>query len=486
MPRFIHELPPHLPASTVMHVLVTRIVFVVAFVVSVIWLPLMTEDEGLRALLPPMLILLFLQLAPAFLSARPDLFDPAVFSGVFVSMSTISVIALFYSKDGITLRLVQGLDPMQEADLAYRVVVLSCVAQLCYYVAYYHPRWGRAASELMPKLDGLSWDRRRLLLVTFVCLGVFGVTYAVFQARVGGSMFDITRLSEGKSVWRDDPTMSWMMRGIQVGFLPVFLLLTHLAADKPLGKPHLRAVAALAVGSGLVAILVLRLGQRGIVASAGLAAVIIVHYLWRRIPVTVFVAILFFGMTLSNLLLPYRERYLIAPTEGPTAVEMAGDPAGVLADHEAERQRFSALALVVHSFPEEHDYLLGRSWLAMVALPIPRWLWPEKGNHFVWRDTRIVMNLSGAPVPSTYLGALWANFSWFGVILGMIGWGIIQRAFYVWFRRNPTDRTVVLLYATLLTFFGLTMLQMGNVVQYVIPIWLIVRFVARRPRHAPV
>jgi hypothetical protein len=157
-----------------------------------------------------------------------------------------------------------------------------------------------------------------------------------------------------------------------------------------------------------------------------------------------------------------------------------------VANHEAERQRFSAMALVLHSFPEEHNFLMGRSWLAMVALPIPRWLWPEKADAFVWRDSRIVYNLAGARVPTSYLGTLYANFSWWGIVLGMLIWGVIQSSFYSWFKRNPTDPTVVLLYAVLLTFFGLTVLQMASVTQYVIPIFLIVRFVAKRARTGAV
>jgi hypothetical protein len=403
-------------------------------------------------------------------------------------MGTISTISFFFSRERIELGLVKLVDPGQEAELALTVALASCLGQVCYFVGFYHPRWGKAVANLLPRVAGFKWDRARLRLVAGGCFGIFLITYAAFQSKLGGSLLDITRLGEGKAVWRDDATMSWMLRGIQIGFIPIFLLLTYFAARAPHRKLTLRSLIVFTVAGLGVGLLVLRLGQRGIVASAFLCVVVIIHYLKRRIPVWFFVAAIFLATTLSNVLLPYRATYLKRGGEddGPSVVELAQKPASVVADHEAERQRFSALALVFHHFPETHDFLLGRSWFAMIALPIPRWLWPEKADYFVWRDSRIVHNLAGAPIPTSYMGALYANFSWLGLVLGMVLWGIIQAAFYAWLKRAPTDPTVVLLYSILLVFFGLTMLQMSNVLQYVVPIWIIVRFVARRaPATAP-
>jgi hypothetical protein len=482
MRREIIRLPPSLPAAAVLRILVVRVVFLTSLVLAIIAFPLLTEDEGLRSVLPPLVFLCFLQLAPAFLSAKPDLFDPAVYSGLIAGVGTISTISLFFSKGRITLGLVQGIDPGQETDLAFKVAAVSCVAQVFYFIGFYHPRWGRAVADLMPKVAGSRWDPKRLRIVIAICLVIFVVTYGYFQSRLGGSLFDITRLSEGKAVWRDDDTMSWMLRGIQLGFVPLFLVLAYLALRAPLRTLRLRNLILLGVTGLAVGVLVLRLGQRGIVASALLCTVVIVHYLWRRIPVAVFVVVLFLGTTLSNLLLPYRATYLKRRGDDPSVVDLAQKPASVVADHEAERQKFSALALVIHTFPNEHDYLLGRSWMGIIAMPIPRWLWPEKAEYFVWRDSQIVYNLAGARIPTSYLGTLYANFSWLGVILGMTLWGVIQSGFYAWLRRHVTDPTVVMLYAILLSFFGLTMLQLSGVLQYVIPALLAVRFIAKRAR----
>jgi hypothetical protein len=312
--------------------------------------------------------------------------------------------------------LVQDIDPAQASELATKCVVAMCVGQIAYYSRVLPAALGFRAVDHPAQGRGPEVGRSKLTIVSIACLSIFVLAYGVFQVRVGGSIFDVTRLAEGKAVWRSDPTLSWMMRGVQIGFLPLFIILIHLVT-----RVRLRTLILIGAASFAIAIMVLRLGQRGIVAFSLLCSLIIVHYMRRRIPMAVFVAALFIGTTLSNILLPYRATYLRTPEmEGPGLLEVAQQPAAVVADHEAERQRFSSLAVVFQHFPERHDYLLGRSWLALLVSPVPRWLWPEKGEYFRWRDSAIVWNLVGAPMPTSYVGALYANFSWLGICLGML------------------------------------------------------------------
>ncbi len=113
------------------------------------------------------------------------------------------------------------------------------------------------------------------------------------------------------------------------------------------------------------------------------------HYLRRRLPALLFALVYFVGLAVGNALLEWRT----ATVESERKFDLIGaleNPADVLAAHEGERQRFASLAIVMSEFPENHPYLLGESWLPIVALPIPRWLWPEKVDHFEWQDNRIV------------------------------------------------------------------------------------------------
>src|SRR5207244_4064473 len=126
-------------------------------------------------------------------------------------------------------------------------------------------------------------------------------------------------------------------------------------------------------------------------------------------------------------------------------------------------------------------YLLGESWLALAVAPIPRWLWPEKSEFFYWTDTRIAFNVTGIHAPTPFVGILYANLSWFGILVGMFVYGLFHRALYEWLRRHPRDQNVVLMYALVLMYFAPTLLGISAALQYLVPVWLILRFVGVRP-----
>src|SRR5262249_41132336 len=107
-----------------------------------------------------------------------------------------------------------------------------------------------------------------------------------------------------------------------------------------------------------------------------------------------------------------------------------------------------------------------------------------KNQYFQWRDTAIVWTLVGAPVPTNYLGALYVNFSWIGIIVGMVLWGAMQRGLYEWLLVDARDPSRVLLYTMFLLFFGLTLLALSAAIQWVLTTWVVVRFITVRARRA--
>ena len=163
--------------------------------------------------------------------------------------------------------------------------------------------------------------------------------------------------------------------------------------------------------------------------------------------------------------------------------ERALSPVESLAQHEGDRQRFGAMAVVLDYFPEREPFLLGQTWLALLVTPIPRWIWPAKVDFAPWRD--IVFNLVGAPIPSSYPATLYANFSWIGVVLGMVLLGTLHHGAYKWLRQHPRDPSVVVLYAVFALFFDLTPLGVSTFLQYIAPALLAIWFSGRRIRAHP-
>jgi hypothetical protein len=247
-----------------------------------------------------------------------------------------------------------------------------------------------------------------------------------------------------------------------------------IAHARGLGLLGLMAAAA------VVALLILRLGNRGPVAFLLVPCATLYHYLRRRIPPRVLVLAGFVLLVGFNLLGEYRRAGEFATPEKPVAVERLR-PTAALAEHESDRQRFSAMAVAFYTFPDRRDYLYGATWLGLVAMPIPRWLWTSKAEYFVWRDSNIIDELVGQPIPLPYHGTLYANFSWMGVVLGMALWGAVQRGLFEWLQERPKDPSRVLLYANLLLIQAPTVLALQNILlQFVFPIYLILIFIGMR------
>ena len=147
--------------------------------------------------------------------------------------------------------------------------------------------------------------------------------------------------------------------------------------------------------------------------------------------------------------------------------------------HASDRNRIAIMATVMYHIPERQDYLLGESYIALLAAPIPKWIWPEKEVVFRWRDSSIAGTLAEIPGPTPMPSVLYANFSWIGALIGMFLWGLFQRGMYEWLSEERTDKNRALLYATMVMTIVPSNLSLAMALQYVLPIWLILRFAGR-------
>jgi hypothetical protein len=443
-------------------------------------LPPLIDDPGLRYTIPLFCLVVVLQLAPVLWPSNPDIWAP-VSAGLMGSASTLATLASFIAAGRIELAFVRGLDEDGVASLARKVLLATALSHCCYYAGYYHRAWGLALSRtrLYPRMAGLVWQRSRFVLFTAACLAVFAVSYAVFQSRLNVSVLEIRRLSAGKAVFRDDSTLTWLLRGIQLGFLPIFIWFARVLPTRQ-NKVSTAAAMACAV---VVGILSIRTGIRGVAFISIMVLVVNYHYLRRRISVLVLVGLMLVGLTLSNTLFRWRAdgMYDTAMTRVDENADIKDRVVAELANHEADRQKFSSVALLFNEFPRNYDYLLGESYLGLVAVFIPRWIWPEKYSMFEWRDTLIVGKLGGGQNPTSLLGLFYVNFSWIGVIVGFGLLGVFHRGLYEWMLRTPRDPNVVLLYSLILVFFSPTLLAISATIGTVLPVWLALRFIGKRP-----
>jgi hypothetical protein len=300
---------------------------------------------------------------------------------------------------------------------------------------------------------------------------MFVPAYAYFQLKVGASITSLS-LAEGKEVWRDDQTMSWLPRAVGLGGIPLLLY----GARRFSAGGTRTGLFVLALTSLVFAFLSLRLGQRGPSVAFLLAMASILHRLRWRIPPWIIFAGGLVTITASNWLGDIRNRQ-----ESEVSLATRLTPGKALVRMEEDRGRLTAAAVVLDTYPNRQDYLKGESYVAFAAILIPRWVWPEKNEALRMRDNAIVYELTGASIPVPFQFALYANFGWVGLVVGMMLWGIFHRGLFTWLEQNPRDPNVVLLYTVIMLYFEPTMLAIGFSIGAVIPMWLALRFIGRRP-----
>jgi len=465
------------PRARLTEILIRSLV-VGLFAAAALFLPGSMEDAGTAELVPDLVALLFVQLLPVIFSTRRDLFSPPVYTGIVGAFATVSI-AAFLADYGPSVIVLRRDDPEAQIQLVRLTLWVMGLGVIAYQMGYFAGSRPGLARRL-PRVAGLVWDRGRLMIVIIAVFIAAAIAYAAFQLRLGVPLTELTRLREARETIAENASQTWIIRGMQLGFLPGLLLLAH-AVRK--GERLRNLVIALAL-TGVVVLLVFRLSSRGLVAQVLICCAVVFHYLRRRIPVAAFVALYLVGISVANVAWEWRN-----PGGDPdsriTSESILANPIHTLARHESERRRIDAVASIVYYFPEREDYLYGESWLAFLVVPIPRWLWPEKREWTRWADNAIPFEIIGLQAPAPLPAVLYANFSWIGILVGMFLFGIFHRGLYDWLLQAPDDPNVVLLYSTTLLYFGPSLMGISTTLQYVLPLWLVVRFIGRRPEEAP-
>lgn len=450
------------------------ILFIGVSLVSLLVLLNSADGDEVTRVAPFLVVTLILYLAPLFIGSERDVFSPAPFQGLREASRLVPGLVTLLAYGDSQLGPFQYLSSDARVSLMYSVCAMLSVAQVGYLLGYFATRGG-AVVRVLPVLTERLWRPARFLLVLLGFFLIFLVSYAQFQEQAGGSLLDVTMLAEGKRVWRDDASLSWMLRGVWLGFLPVILLGTVAFAS----RSRFYTLTTLAL-FGISALLITRLGQRGPAIQCLLILLMLFHYLRRRVPLALCAAGFLVLVAGTTLLGEYRQ----GMTPNQPLVERIASPTETMASYEAERQHMTVYAAIMHFFPDEREYLMGESWSAVLVALVPRWLWADKADFAPWRETRIIYNLLAIPAPTPYPALLYANFSWPGVFLGMFLFGFIHRGLAEWRKRAPSDANTNLVYVLLLTTFSPTAFGISTMLQFALPAVVALYFMMT-PRRRP-
>ncbi|KKP88876.1 MAG: hypothetical protein UR93_C0006G0009 [Berkelbacteria bacterium GW2011_GWA2_35_9] len=107
--------------------------------------------------------------------------------------------------------------------------------------------------------------------------------------------------------------------------------------------------------------------------------------------------------------------------------------------YEEQMRRYdqsSVLGAIISDTPEQMPFQNGKTiFPGLVGSLIPRFIWSDKPtmfdqNMFGWRYGFIAPNDDNTTVLFSYIGELYLNFAWLGVIIGMFIYGIFFRYVY--------------------------------------------------------
>jgi hypothetical protein len=450
----------------------TRAIAFFLFAAAIVVVPTVVPDADAAGLMPDAVALVFIFFLPTIFTRRRDLFAPPIYFGILGATGAIAM-TLYLAEVGPMGVLFAGADREAQIGLVRSVIWSFGLGSLAYQIGFYlAPRPGLA--RRFPDVAGRVWQPRRLYPV----LGVVGlvalVAYTAFQLKLGVPIYEVTRLREARAVISEGPNETWMQRGIELGFLPGLFLIAH-----TLRRPwRWQSLVLPAAALSIMAILVFRISLRGSAALALVFSTIVVHCMWRRLRIVTFIALYLVGIAFANIALEWRR---IGGTDAELTLEsLLVSPVQTLSRHEEERGRLAAATVVMSYFPEQHDFLYGESYLAFLVAPIPRALYPEKRQFTEWADNRIPFRIAGILAPAALQTVLYANFSWIGILVGMFLYGMFHRGLYDWFQRHPRDPNVVLLYGAIMLFFSPTLLGISASLQWILPIYLLIRVVGTR------
>lgn len=114
---------------------------------------------------------------------------------------------------------------------------------------------------------------------------------------------------------------------------------------------------------------------------------------------------------------------------------------------------------IVNYVPEEINYLYGQTFAWTLIAPIPRAIWPDKPVATIGVYLRRLLeneNSEAGGVPPSWMGELYLNFGFLGIIVGQLVLGFLSAKAVKWFSTRRQDQFARLLYidfALIFTFY---------------------------------
>ncbi|MCS7192026.1 MAG: oligosaccharide repeat unit polymerase [Armatimonadetes bacterium] len=353
--------------------------------------------------------------------------------------------------------------------------ILAFGLYLIAFYDYHHVRWVRSfAQRFYARFSG-NWQIYRLKL-----LFLFSLPIAV------GAYFFILSTAGIESMW--ELLLGWrskqkLMEGkfypftvLSLFALVILMQMSYCWKERKERVFNWIGLVGLVIYSGAIALF----GFRGYVVRVWIMAAGLYHYLVRRLSLKAIVFLL--GTVFLFALVSFQIRYAAFKgkiTEGKIPdVSITTEVIAQMIEMDLSTRGLDNQLIAFYVFPNHISFQWGKSWLALLTLPIPRAIWKEKPVLTPGGLVRDQFFQSGGSLPLGYLGDLYANFHIPGVLIGYWILGLYHRFLYEWRKKNLQNLSINFLYIVFLT--NLTTLEPLSFIHagiYCLPSILLVKFV---------
>ncbi|MFN2595926.1 MAG: O-antigen polymerase [Pyrinomonadaceae bacterium] len=315
-------------------------------------------------------------------------------------------------------------------------LTLHAVATLAYYFGFWF-----GPHLKVPRTNFKRPRRLALKAVSAVLFSVF--VFWVYVNRKGGLYEHLLSWQEGRHEALSGDYYWIILIKVSAMACLLWFSLVRRAVYQPL-------FWACALAS--VVINFLATGSRGTIVVFFIVGILVWVLRERKFAPMRIIAIGVLGVVLISFLGGFRTRIwrgqisLTPEGDEPTLVEHFEQGA----TESAERAWASnGLLPILARVPNDVDLLYGSSYFALLTLPIPRSVWPDKPGQVGGLVGEVFFNSPSGTPPGPIGEAYW-NFHIPGVVIVFFVFGTFQKWFARWFVRHQHHHAAVLIYLTVL------------------------------------
>ena len=308
------------------------------------------------------------------------------------------------------------------------------------WAGYYAPIGLMVARRF--RSSDIDLHRYRACAMLFTAIGCASL---IGWLALSGEVLEILGTAFGRApqtIFEEAARFNYLYLGMSLAFVGIFMGLAVRTMSMPLALALLMPVVLVFAAIGFRSRLVFALG--------GLT--VIMHLRRGSRPKIWLLSLLLAGLLITFGLLGTTRQYYtgidLSRLADRSAVELYRDSLG-------ETNTFFALGAVMDVVPATYGFAGFDPLYNALIMPVPRFVWPAKPypEYLSVIPTAIGTEAAAhAGMALPFIGEYYVGFGFPGIVVMCFIFGIACRTLWVWYCQNPTDPTMMVIYALALPF----------------------------------